>query len=100
HPRLTGRRPRGGTYPGPVRRSLLRPWALTALIGLVYLLAAPPTTDLAAQEHRTALAERGVWIVDFSWFGGHHLPSYSVLSPLLGDWIGTLTVGVLSAVVG
>lgn len=83
-----------------MRRSLLRPWALTALIGLVYLLAAPPTTDLAAQEHRTALAERGVWIVDFSWFGGHHLPSYSVLSPLLGNWIGTLTVGVLSAVVG
>lgn len=81
-------------------RTLLRPWALTALIGLVYLLVAPPTTDLAAQEHRTALAERGVWIVDFSWFGGHHLPSYSVLSPLLGDWFGTLTVGVLSVVVG
>lgn len=83
-----------------MRRWLLRPWALTALIGLVYLLVAPPTTDLAAQEHRTALAERGVWIVDFSWFGGHHLPSYSVLSPLLGDWIGTLVVGVLSAVGG
>lgn len=83
-----------------MRRVLLRPWALTALIGLVYLLVAPPTTDLAAQEHRTALAERGVWILDFSWFGGHHLPSYSVLSPLLGDWLGTLTVGVLSAVAG
>ena len=83
-----------------MRRILLRPWALTALIGLVYLLVAPPTTDLAAQAHRTALAERGVWIVDFSWFGGHHLPSYSVLSPLLGDWLGTLTVGLLSAVLG
>jgi hypothetical protein len=83
-----------------VPRSLLRPWALTALIGLVYLLVAPPTTDLAAQEHRTALAERGVWIVDFSWFGGHHLPSYSVLSPLLGDWLGTLPVGLLAAVAG
>lgn len=82
-----------------MRRTLFRPWALTALIGIVYLLVAPPTTDLAAQAHRTALAERGVWIVDFSWFGGHHLPSYSVLSPLLGDWLGTLTVGVLSAVV-
>lgn len=82
-----------------MRRTLLRPWALTALIGIVYLLVAPPTTDLAAQAHRTALAERGVWIVDFSWFGGHHLPSYSVLSPLLSDWLGTLTVGVLSAVV-
>lgn len=84
----------------PRATELLRPWALTALIGLVYLLVAPPTTDLAAQEHRTALAERGVWTIDFSWFGGHHLPSYSVLSPLLGDWIGTLTVGVLSAVAG
>lgn len=83
-----------------MRSSLLRPWALTALIGLLYLLVAPATTDLAAQEHRTALAERGVWIVDFSWFGGHHLPSYSVLSPLLGDWIGTLLVGVLAVVAG
>ncbi|MBF6621496.1 MAG: hypothetical protein ITG02_14855 [Patulibacter sp.] len=83
-----------------MRRALLRPWALTALIGLVYLLVAPPTTDLAAQAHRTALAERGVWSLDFSWFGGHHLPSYSVLSPLLGDWLGTLLVGVLAAVAG
>jgi hypothetical protein len=81
-----------------VRGTLLRPWALTALLGLVYLLVAPPTTDLAAQAHRTALAERGVWIVDFSWFGGHHLPSYSVLSPLLGDWLGTLLVGGLAVV--
>lgn len=82
-----------------MRTRLLRPWTLTALIGVVYLLVAPPTTDLAAQAHRTALAERGVWIVDFSWFGGHHLPSYSVLSPLLGVWLGPLLVGVLSAVV-
>ncbi len=83
-----------------MRHWLLRPWTLTAAIGIVYLLVAPPTTDLAAQAHRTALAERGVWIYDLSWFGGHHLPSYSVLSPLLGDWLGILTVGVASAVLG
>lgn len=82
-----------------MRAAVLRPWALTALIGLVYLLVAPPTTDLAAQVHRTALAERSVWIYDLSWFGGHHLPSYSVLSPLLGRWMGTLIVGVAAVIV-
>lgn len=75
------------------------PWALTALLGLVYLLATPATTDLAAQEHRIALARDGVWLFDLSWFGGHHLPSYSVLLPLLGSWIGGTLVGALSAVV-
>lgn len=75
------------------------PWALTALLGLVYLLATPATTDLAAQEHRIALARDGVWLYDLSWFGGHHLPSYSVLLPLFGSWIGGTLVGALSAVV-
>lgn len=81
-----------------MRRHLFRPWAAAALIGLVYLLVAPPTTDLAAQVHRTELARRDVWLVDFSWFGGHHLPSYSVLSPLLGRWLGAALLGALSAV--
>ncbi|WP_320672191.1 hypothetical protein [Patulibacter defluvii] len=75
------------------------PWALALLLGALYVAVAPPTTDLAAQEHRVELARQGVWLYDLSWFGGHHLPSYSVLLPLLGALVGATVVGALAAVV-
>lgn len=73
------------------------PWILTALLAVAYLLATPATTDLAAQEHRVALARDGVWILDLSWFGGHLLPSYSVLAPALGVLVGAAGTGVVGA---
>lgn len=81
-----------------MRRRLPPPWALTALAALVYASAAPPTTDLAAQAHRVALARDGVWLFDLSWFGGHHLPGYSVLMPVLGLVLGPALITALSAV--
>ena len=81
-----------------MRRRLPPPWALTALAALVYALATPPTTDLAAQAHRVALARDGVWLFDLSWFGGHHLPGYSVLMPVLGLVLGPALITGLSAV--
>ncbi|MDX8152266.1 hypothetical protein SK069_11715 [Patulibacter brassicae] len=73
------------------------PWSLTALLAVAYLLATPATTDLAAQEHRVALARDGAWILDLSWFGGHLLPSYSVLAPALGVLVGAAGTGVVGA---
>lgn len=81
-----------------MRRRLPPPWALTALAALVYAALAPPTTDLAAQAHRVALARDGVWLFDLSWFGGHHLPGYSVLMPLLGLVLGPAVISALSGV--
>jgi hypothetical protein len=81
-----------------VRRPLPPPWALTAITALVYALVAPPTTDLAAQSHRVGLARDGVWLFDLSWFGGHHLPGYSVLMPLLGLLAGPAVIAAVSAV--
>jgi len=75
------------------------PWALTALLAVAFLRWTPPTTDLAAQEHRVALARDGVWLLDLSWFGGHHLPSYSVLFPPLGALLGAAGAAALAAVV-
>lgn len=68
-------------------------------MALLYVATAPPTTDLAAQEHRIQVARDGVWLFDLSWFGGHHLPGYSVLMPLLGLVLGATLIGAGSAVV-
>jgi hypothetical protein len=68
-------------------------------VALLYVATAPPTTDLAAQEHRIQVARDGVWLYDLSWFGGHHLPGYSVLMPLLGLVLGATVIGAVSAVV-
>ena len=37
-------------------------------------------------------------LVSTGWFGGHHLPAYSVLFPLLASVVGERLVGVLAAV--
>jgi len=81
-----------------VRRVRSAPWALTALVALVYVVATPPTTDLAAQVHRVDLARDGVWLVDLSWFGGHHLPSYSVLMPLAGLLVAPQVLAAIASV--
>ncbi|HZO35393.1 MAG TPA: hypothetical protein VFB41_00810 [Solirubrobacteraceae bacterium] len=70
---------------------------LAAAIGAVYLAAAPATTDLAAQTYRADLFDRaGFLLWDNSWYGGHHLPGYSVLFPPLGNWFGVRLVGVIA----
>ena len=79
------------------------PWAiaagLTALLGLAYVIAAPPSSDLAAAAYRSDLFSRaGFTLWDNSWYGGHHLPAYSVLAPALGAWIGPQLEAALSAV--
>jgi hypothetical protein len=60
-----------------------------------YLVLAPPSADLAAQEYRAAL---GLVLWDNGWYGGHHMPGYSVLFPPLASLLGPRLVGALSAV--
>ncbi len=82
---------------GSLRR--LPAWAITASLGLVYVIAAPPSTDLAAAAYRSDLFARtgfGVW--DNSWYGGHHLPAYSLLAPALGAWLGPQLLNAVSMV--
>ncbi|MGE4428812.1 MAG: hypothetical protein AB7G37_20340, partial [Solirubrobacteraceae bacterium] len=81
-----------------MRRVRPAPWVLTALAAIVYVVLTPPTTDLAAQVHRVALARDGVWLYDLSWFGGHHLPSYSVLMPLAGLVVAPQVLAAVAAV--
>ena len=59
-------------------------------------MLAPPSADLAAQEYRADSRPRSLW--DNGWYGGHHMPGYSVLFPPLAALLGPRLVGALSAV--
>ena len=72
---------------------------LTAVLGLVYVIAAPPSTDLAAAAYRSDLFARvGFTLWDNSWYAGHHLPAYSLLAPALGSWLGPQLLNALAMV--
>jgi hypothetical protein len=77
----------------------LAPPALAAALAAVYLLWAPPSLDLAAAEYRSWLfAHAGFALWDLQWYGGHHLPGYSVLLGPLGAALGPRLLGALAAV--
>lgn len=72
-------------------------WALTAALAIPYLIAAPPSTDLAAAEYRSHLFSRvGFSLWDDSWYGGHHLLAYSVIAPGLSALVGAQPLAALS----
>jgi hypothetical protein len=75
-------------------------WTITAVLGLVYLIAAPASSDLAAASYRSDLfGSAGFTLWDNSWYGGHHLPAYSLLAPALGWLIGPRLLAALSMTV-
>jgi hypothetical protein len=74
-------------------------WTLTAALGVVYLILAPQSPDLAAASYRSSLfSSAGFTLWDNSWYGGHHLLAYSVLAPALGALIGPRPLAAISMV--
>ena len=72
---------------------------VAAVPAVLYVLLEPPSADLAAQEYRVDLfAAQGLGLWDNGWYGGHHLPGYSVLFPPLGDLLSPQAAGALAAV--
>ncbi|HEX5853693.1 MAG TPA: hypothetical protein VFY36_11425, partial [Solirubrobacteraceae bacterium] len=72
-------------------------WTITAALGVVYLIAAPPSPDLAAATYRGNLfGSVGFSLWDNSWYGGHHMPAYSLLAPALGWLLGPQPLAALS----
>jgi hypothetical protein len=72
-------------------------WTITAVLGLAYVIAAPPSSDLAAASYRSYLFGReGFTLWDNAWYAGHHLPAYSVLAPALGWLVGPQLLAALS----
>ena len=76
------------------RLSLLASGAVVAL----WTVLQPHTADLAAQVYRTGLFERAGWVLwDNNWFGGHHLPGYSLFTPWLMALLGIGVTGAIAA---
>jgi hypothetical protein len=72
-------------------------WTITAVLGLLYVILAPPSSDLAAATYRSDLFGRaGFTVWDNGWYGGHHLPAYSLLAPALGWLLGPTLLAALS----
>ena len=87
--------------PAAARGTRLPPaWTITAALGVVYLILAPQSPDLAAASYRSNLfSTAGFTLWDNSWYGGHHLLAYSVLAPALGALIGPRLVAAISMVI-
>ncbi len=88
-------------------RSRLRrvdPWhvapvAAAVVLAAVYLIWEPRTVDLAAHTFRADLfAEEGFTIWNGQWYGGHHTPAYSIVSPPLAALLGPPLALALAAV--
>ena len=63
------------------------PVAIAVAFAIVYLIWQPRTVDLAAHTFRADLfGEEGFTIWNGQWYGGHHTPAYSILSPPLA-WL-------------
>lgn len=82
------------------RRALMRmPLHLLLVICLVgaWLIVAPNSPDLAAQAYRSYLFSHfGMLVWDDNWYGGHHIPGYSLLYPPLAWLLGIRLAGALA----
>lgn len=77
----------------------LAPTLAALALALVYLIMEPRTVDLATHTFRADLFGRqGFTIWNGYWYGGHHTPAYSVLSPPLAWALGPTVVGAIAAV--
>jgi len=75
------------------------PLALATALAVLYLVWQPPSLDLAAAEYRAWLfGHAGFALWDAQWYGGHHLPGYSVLTPPLAWLLGPRLLGALAVV--
>lgn len=86
-----------------MRGRLRKPWAVGLAVSIplaaAYLIASPPSGDLAAATYRAELFGRvGFTLWDDGWYGGHYLPGYSLLSPALGTLLGERLLLALSVV--
>jgi hypothetical protein len=63
----------------------IAPTIVAAVFAIVYVIVSPPSLDLAAHLLRAKLfSVEGFGLWNNWWYGGHDVPSYSVLFPPLG----------------
>jgi hypothetical protein len=83
---------------GALGREALAPGPMLALVLVgAWALVYPHTPDLAAQEYRRYLFAHFGWqLWDGNWYGGHHLPGYSLLVGPLTGALGLRLTGALA----
>ena len=69
------------------------------VISIAYLTLRPASTDFASGDFRARLFREGAYIWDNHWFGGHTLPGYGIVSPMLGRPLGVVPVAIVSLIV-
>jgi hypothetical protein len=80
-----------------VGRVSIGAWTFTAAFGVLYVIVAPLSTDLAAAGYRGDLFSRaGFTLWDNGWYGGHHLLAYSVIAPALSALLSPQLLAALS----
>jgi hypothetical protein len=78
------------------RPRLLAPFLLLCACLLTWVLWYPPSPDLAAVRFRVHLfSADGYSLWDNNWYGGHYLPSYSLIFPPVATLLGVRITGVL-----
>jgi hypothetical protein len=91
--------PAGHSLRATTVRRYAEPALVAAALSCVYLVLEPSSADHAAQVFRSGLFEtEGLSAWNNLWFGGHHLPGYSLLFPYLASLIGPREVGVLAVI--
>jgi hypothetical protein len=71
--------------------------AFVGVLLALWLIVDPRTPDLAAQVYRVGLFRQlGFAVWDEHWYGGHHLPGYSLLLAPLGALLGLRLLGTLA----
>ena len=73
--------------------------AVAGLWCAVHVALRPDSVDLSTGLYRAHLFERGAWLWNNHWFGGHPLPGSGVLPPALGAAVGAELVMVVSVLV-
>jgi hypothetical protein len=75
------------------------PILLAAAAASLYLIVQPMSADLAAQTYRVTLFQQhGLTVWDGQWYGGHHVPGYSVLFPPVAAFLGLRLAAAIAAV--
>jgi hypothetical protein len=97
-------RARRGARTGLGRLRQIDPWHAAPIVAavvfaIVYVVWQPRTVDLAAHTFRAELfGKEGFTIWNGQWYGGHHTPAYSILSPPLAWYFTPSAVLAATAV--
>jgi hypothetical protein len=87
------------TWPRRIDPWHVAPVALAIAFAAAYLIWEPRTVDLAAHSFRADLfADEGFTIWNGQWYGGHHTPAYSIISPPLAALLGPPLALALAAI--